>query len=909
MPWDVIDKSGSIYLPQINWWLDAHFPVERSFVSHAHFDHLGAHKEILCSDGTAKLMQARMPGERRELILPYEQPHELTAGCTVRLYPAGHIFGSAQFHATSERGTLLYTGDFKLRQGLSAEPCATPQADTLIMETTFGLPKYVFPPTEKVVADIVAFCQQALHEDAIPVLFGYSLGKSQELLQAIGRAGLPAMLHPQTHKLTKVYEQLGMHFPGHAIFDAAHAGGHVIIAPPQSVNWTPFRKLENKRTAMITGWAVDSSAMYRYQCDAAFALSDHADYPDLLEFVDRVKPQRVFTLHGFAKEFAQTLRERGIEAWAVGQVNQLELGMGISVGSALRPDSGEHKKRANQSGHEASPADELARAADSFARFAETAAKVGTTASKLVKIDVLQNYFASLPVEIAALAAVYFTGRAFAQADARTLNTGVALLRRAIIATAGTNEGAFRAAYSQFRDTGDATAALLAQRIPGGEHVVLPELSTTFAKLAIDRGPSEKISTLQNFFARLTAEEAKYAVKIITGDLRIGLKEGLVEEAIAKATGRTLDAVRAANLLCGDLGQVYIAAAENRLDQIELVPFRPLQFMLASPEPTADAILERLAPPVWLEEKYDGIRCQLHKVGSRVQLYSRDLHNITAQFPDLAASAASLGCDFIADGELLAWRDGRALPFAELQKRLGRKGDDLFLGGEIPVSFSAYDLLWLDGHILLKEPLRERRRHLEAIVPATHPKLHVAPITQASTAIEIEAAFLRARERGNEGLMAKDPASFYTPGRRGQAWLKLKKAYATLDVVVVAVEYGHGKRRDVLSDYTFAIRDTTSDRLLTVGKAYSGLTDVEIAQLTTHFLDHTLEERGRLRYVQPDTVLEIAFDSIQPSTRHQSGYALRFPRIARIRTDKTPTEIDTLDTCRKLAGAPPAGSA
>jgi DNA ligase-1 len=201
-----------------------------------------------------------------------------------------------------------------------------------------------------------------------------------------------------------------------------------------------------------------------------------------------------------------------------------------------------------------------------------------------------------------------------------------------------------------------------------------------------------------------------------------------------------------------------------------------------------------------LEEKYDGIRCQLHKVGSHVELYSRDLHKITGQFPDLASSAASLPCDFIADGELLAWREGRALPFAELQKRLGRKGDDLFLGAEIPVSLSLYDLLWLDGHILLKAPLRERRSHLEAIIPTTHTKLQVAPITQATSALEIEAAFLRARERGNEGLMAKDPASLYTPGRRGQAWLKLKKAYATLDVVVVAVEYGHGKRREVLSD-------------------------------------------------------------------------------------------------------------
>lgn len=905
MAWDVQYRDG-VYLPQIDWWLDAHFPVEKGFVSHAHFDHVAAHKQVLCSAGTATLMQARLPGERHEIVLPYEQPLELSPGCVVRLYPAGHIFGSAQFHATSNDGTLLYTGDFKLRQGLSAETCATPHADTLIMETTFGLPRYIFPPTEKVVADIIAYCRQALHEDAIPILFGYSLGKSQELLQALGHAQLPAMLHPQTYRLTKIYEQLGMAFAPYQVFDAPTAAGHVLLCPPQAANWSVLRKIENKRTAMITGWALDPSAKYRYQCDAAFPLSDHADYADLLTFVEKVQPKRVFTLHGFAREFAQTLRDHGIEAWAVGQDNQLELG--------ITPTENENRSDNSMTADPTRSMPELDRAVpeplavDSFARFAEAADRVAATMSKLEKVTLLSAYFSSLPADAAALAVVYFTGRPFPQVDPRTLNTGVSLLKRAIVQVAGSTEGDFRAAYSRHRDTGDTTETLFRSHEPSGDALKLSELHTLFSALSVGRGPAEKLHQLQLILARTSATEAKYAVKIITGDLRIGLKEGLVEEAIAAATGKTLENVREANLLSGDLGLVYRAAVTDQLGQIELQPFHPLQFMLATPEPTAESIVARLAPPIWLEEKYDGIRCQLHKAGKRVELFSRDLHNITGNFPDLAASAAGLPDDFIADGELLAWREGRALPFAELQKRLGRKGDDLFLGAEIPVSLSIYDLLWRNGQILLKQPLRKRRQHLEAVIPSDHPKLQIAPITQASSAVEIEAAFLRARERGNEGLMAKDPESFYTPGRRGQAWLKLKKAYATLDVVVVAVEYGHGKRREVLSDYTFAIRDPVHDRLLTVGKAYSGLTDVEIANLTTHFFDRTLEVRGRLRMVQPDTVLEIAFDSIQPSTRHQSGYALRFPRIARIRTDKTPADIDTLDTCRKLAGAPPAGS-
>jgi len=897
MSWDVRFENG-VWLPQIGWWLDARYPVAKSFVSHAHFDHVAAHQVFLCSDGTSRLTRARMPGERREVVLPYDTPHALTPECEVRLYPAGHIFGSAQFLARhAAHGTLLYTGDFKLRPGRSAEPCATPRADVLIMETTFGLPRYVFPPTEQVVAEIVGFCQQALHDDAVPVLFGYSLGKSQEVLQALGQAQLPVMLHPEVFRLTQVYEGLGMTFPAYRLFDPFECAGHVVLCPPQAAGSSFLRKIEHRRTAMITGWAMDPGARFRYQTDHAFPLSDHADFADLLTFVERVQPKQVLTLHGFAREFAQTLRERGIEAWALGVDNQLELGVTVSVPEAPRQAAATTGAPATTTRAESPTA---------FAHFAATAETVRLTASKLEKIDALSAYLRSLPDDAAALAAVYFTGRPFPQADARTLNIGGALLRQALLQATGASEADYRAVYARFRDSGDAAEELRRRGPAVTQAFELAGLADVFTQLAAARSPALKLDRLQQLFVALAPAEAKYLVKIVTGDLRIGLKEGLVEEALAAATGRTVEAVREANLLCGDLGAVVRAARADALGAIALQPFRPLQFMLASPEPTAGALLARLAPPVWLEDKFDGIRCQIHKVGARVELYSRDLHRLTDQFPDLARAASDIAADFVADGELLAWREGRALPFAELQKRLGRKGDDFFLGEQIPVSLSLYDLLWVDGHSLLKEPLAARRQHLEAIVPATHERVLVAPITRAETEIEIEAAFLRARQRGNEGLMAKDPASIYLPGRRGLAWLKLKKAYATLDVVVVGVEYGHGKRRDVLSDYTFAIRDEATGNLLTVGKAYTGLTDAEIARLTEHFLAITREVQGRYRLVEPEVVLEVAFDRIQPSTRHQSGYALRFPRIARLRPDKTPADIDTLETCRKLAGVEPA---
>ena len=221
MAWELKFNEG-VWLPQIGWWLDSRVPVERSFVSHAHFDHVAEHREVLCSEGTARLMRARLPAERIERVLPFGQTAPLSPDCNVTLHPAGHIFGSAQALLDhTEHGSLLYTGDFKLRPGLSAEPCATPHSDVLIMETTFGKPQYVFPPTTQVLAAIQAFCAAALQDGETPVLFGYSLGKSQELLSSLASARLPAMLHPATFRMTKVYEELGLSFPPYREFSAA----------------------------------------------------------------------------------------------------------------------------------------------------------------------------------------------------------------------------------------------------------------------------------------------------------------------------------------------------------------------------------------------------------------------------------------------------------------------------------------------------------------------------------------------------------------------------------------------------------------------------------------------------------------------------------------------------------------
>jgi len=389
-------------------------------------------------------------------------------------------------------------------------------------------------------------------------------------------------------------------------------------------------------------------------------------------------------------------------------------------------------------------------------------------------------------------------------------------------------------------------------------------------------------------------------VRILTGSLRMGSKEGLLEEAVASAFEKNSTDVREAHMLLGDLGQVANLAEEGRLSEARLSPLVPVKVMLASPEETAENLSERLGFPIWLEEKYDGIRAQLHKKGSEVSVFSRDLRLLDHEFPELLEGMKDVKDDLVLDGEIIAYAEGKRLTFFDLQKRLGRKKSqgDLFLGAAIPIRFIVFDVLYAKGEDVLKVPLSKRREILEALELSS--MMNLIEVTKANSVEEIEAAFKAAKVSGNEGLIAKNSQSLYSPGRRGKSWLKLKKAMPTLDCVVVKAQQGHGRRAEVLSDYTFAVRDEASGQLRVIGKAYSGLTDLEIEELTEHFKEHTVEKVRRVHTVEPKIVLEIAFDSVNKSKRHDSGLALRFPRIKAIRRDKKMEEIDTLKYAESL---------
>lgn len=534
--------------------------------------------------------------------------------------------------------------------------------------------------------------------------------------------------------------------------------------------------------------------------------------------------------------------------------------------------------------------------------FIQLADAVGSTTKKLQKLRLISDFLKTLSTADAALAARFLSGQAFARFDERTLGVGGANLWRVIADAAGQPSDHLRATYRKHGDLGDMAEDLL-RGTNRGRDLSLADAGRLFDDLAAARSPGQKAERLAAAFRRASAGDAKYIVKIITGDLRIGSKESLVEEAIATAFDRPLAEVRRANMMTGDIGETVTLAAKNELHRATVHVFHPMGFMLAAPVETADELFgKRLVHQeillLLVEEKYDGIRAQVHKDKTgKVRIFSRTLDEVT-EFPELAPPISKLPGEMILDGEILGWRDARPLPFTELQRRLGRKHLDMFIQSDIPVRYVAFDLLYHDGQLLLDEPLTERKTRLDALLASAPPALRAAGHTECKSAAAVQLAFRDSLQAGHEGIVAKTPNSPYTPGRRGGFWFKMKQPFATLDVVVTAVEYGHGKRHKVLSDYTFAVRE--GHKLLNVGKAYSGLTDAEILEYTNFFLQHTLEDRGHLRTVEPRVVLEVAFNNIQKSGRHESGYALRFPRIVRIRSDKTVAEIDTLETVARL---------
>jgi len=548
--------------------------------------------------------------------------------------------------------------------------------------------------------------------------------------------------------------------------------------------------------------------------------------------------------------------------------------------------------------------DSMVSSAGTLEAFGICADAVAATTKKLEKAAILGRFFESLTDADLGRAARYFAGHQFASTDARTTNVGGSIISAALSEATGFSLEDLSPRYVRLGDPGDLAAEIVKEaKRSVSPTITLAETESVITRLSETRGIKNKTALLTAVLHRATPLEAKYLVKLLAGDLRIGLRAGLVEDAIARSFNQPLKDVAQANMLLGDIGETATRARVGDLHDIGMRLFHPIKFMLATPAADLSDVARTMPEEFLVEDKFDGIRAQAHVESGRVAIYSRTMDEITHRFPELVEPLRSLRADVIIDGEIVPAHGEVILSFSELQKRLGRKNVSTQLLKAVPVVLIGYDLLYAAGKVLIDQPLSDRRHLLAKIVPDTGP-LRMSRGKLLSDAALLDNEFELARARGNEGLMIKSPASSYKPGRRGREWLKLKRAIATLDVAVTAVEVGHGKRRNLLSDYTFAVRRSAEDsELLNIGKAYSGLTDRELTELTEWFKNHTVQEfgHGRVRIVEPTVVIEVTFDRVQPSKRHKSGYALRFPRILRLRPDKNPSDIDTLETVRRLS--------
>jgi DNA ligase-1 len=575
---------------------------------------------------------------------------------------------------------------------------------------------------------------------------------------------------------------------------------------------------------------------------------------------------------------------------------------------------------------------------DRFSLFVETCEKIRSTTKKNEKIDIISNYITNLDETSLSIAVLFLSGRAFPIGSTRTLNIGFSTIMESLSEIAMLDIKDIQNIHLKHGDIGAMAEYAVSKKhiislFDQQEKISLSYVYHQFKKIANISGSGSnknKKNILKGLLIACSPLESKYLIKIITGEMRIGSVEGLMEIALSGAFDRELQYIREAMLISGDISQVAVLAKKNILHNAIMRPFVPVSFMLADVMFSAEEIINYYNKPLICEYKYDGIRLQMHKFDNKVRLFSRNLVDITYAFPELvkAATESTIGTtdttihnqvvDFILDGELIAFKNDRPLHFQELQKRLRRKNvtDDIIT--EIPIYYIVYDIMYFKDNQVLKKSLLDRKNILSTV---SFKKPIINSSYKISDSIEqVIELFNESKDIGHEGLVIKDPLSQYHPGKRGRYWMKLKKELDTIDAVIVIAEYGHGKRAGVLSDYTFAVIDEKDDdddnhylnlndndnnylensRLKTIGKAYSGLTDKEIDEMTEILREIIVEDNGNRILVKPEIVLEVAFDTIQKSDRHNSGFALRFPRIKNIRTDKSLKDIDTLEKVKQI---------
>ena len=520
--------------------------------------------------------------------------------------------------------------------------------------------------------------------------------------------------------------------------------------------------------------------------------------------------------------------------------------------------------------------------------FGELFESLDTTTSTNEKLAALTRYFRTAPAADAAWAVYFLSGRRLKRL------IGGATLRQWLLSATGFQEWLLEETYAEVGDLAETIALLVDANSVEQEDLSLVQWIERLLALK-DLSEAEQREHVASWWRTLDARGCFLLNKLLTGELRVGVSSGLVERALAELTGHTRSVI--AHRLMGawqptpEFWNYLIGTADDAGDRS-----RPYPFCLASPlesEPTS------LGPPEdWLVEwKWDGIRAQILRRAGGVHIWSRGEELITERFPEIVQLAQRLPMDTVIDGEIVAWRDGQVRPFGELQQRIGRKKLSAKILSETPAHLIAYDLLEESGRDIRELSLRERRARLEQLL-ADKAWATVSPRVEAANWSELAELRASARSRLVEGLMLKRMDSAYGTGRQRGVWWKWKIEPYSFDGVLVYAQPGRGRRANLLTDYTFAVRD--GENWVPVAKAYSGLTDKEILSVDRWIRQNTVERFGPVRSVKPELVFEIAFDAINESTRHKSGLAVRFPRMARWRNDKPASEADTIDTLRAL---------
>jgi DNA ligase-1 len=542
-----------------------------------------------------------------------------------------------------------------------------------------------------------------------------------------------------------------------------------------------------------------------------------------------------------------------------------------------------------------------------FQRFAELGERLEGTRARKGMAEMVAEFLRSLPADEVAPAARMIIGRVFPEREGRPLNLSGAAVVRVVDAVVQSTREQREHIAAEAVDLSQSVQMLLergVRRPPGGAPLSLADVWHAFQDIAAVKGAGSrerKDEILRLLLLRASPPEAKYIVKVAVGEMRHGVSEGLLLEAISIAADIPLELVQHSNMLIGDVGavaEIALSQGSEGLQQHSIRLGQPLKPMLAQTAASVAEAFSLLASHLALEFKLDGARVQIHKDGQRVRLFSRHLSDLTASLPEVQEQVAQEvhAQSAVLEGEVVAVApDGRPLPFQVLMRRLGRVHDIGALRQKVPVKLYLFDLLFADGEAWLDRPYRQRVEKLRSVCG----NLTLTPRQVPATVADGEAFLAQARAAGHEGLMAKELGSPYTPGVRGRHWLKIKPV-VTLDLVIVAADWGYGRRHGWLSNYHLAARDEESGELLEVGKTFKGPTDEEFKQMTERLLRLKAGEEHGTVTVRPEVVAEVAFNNIQDSPQYPSGMALRFARIVRFRPDKNAVEADTLQTMRRL---------